>query len=239
MSNVFLDKLFHAVPKMQTKLAEISSVEFLKAMIYERSTIVLVAKFVPDVLEEFYAVPKAVFEFKWTFRIIIFLDWHRTQRLLGFFRSLSPSKHHDLPLARLRRGAQVVDRCRSEGEETRVKKIDDSSAFRGLSAADPRSADSVEMAPNRGTPSGFEVYLLWILVRVNPLQSHSASGTYVLNFSVLGAVHRVEFLVRNTKCLYSNEVRCKSLSARLRYIEVFQLAEKAQDFRGEHSEILD
>ncbi|KAJ7429940.1 hypothetical protein B0H11DRAFT_1943930 [Mycena galericulata] len=38
---------------------------------------------------------------------------------------------------------------------------------------------------------------------------------------------------------YSNEVRCKSLSARLRYIEVFQLAEKAQDLRGEHSEILD
>ncbi|KAJ7474627.1 hypothetical protein B0H11DRAFT_1728322, partial [Mycena galericulata] len=59
LDNVFLDRLFRAVPKMQTKLAEISSVEFLKAMIYERSTIqvVLVAKFVHDVLEEFYAVP--------------------------------------------------------------------------------------------------------------------------------------------------------------------------------------
>ncbi|KAJ7436384.1 hypothetical protein B0H11DRAFT_1754854 [Mycena galericulata] len=61
MRNVFLDNSFRAVPKMQTKmaeiLAEISSVEFLKAIIYERSTIVLVDKFVHDVLEEFYAVP--------------------------------------------------------------------------------------------------------------------------------------------------------------------------------------
>ncbi|KAJ7488464.1 hypothetical protein B0H11DRAFT_1688689, partial [Mycena galericulata] len=57
MRNIFLGKLFRAVPKMQIKLAELSSVEFLKAMIYERSTIVLVAKFVHDVLEEFYAVP--------------------------------------------------------------------------------------------------------------------------------------------------------------------------------------
>ncbi|KAJ7454636.1 hypothetical protein B0H11DRAFT_1654427, partial [Mycena galericulata] len=57
LRNIFLGKLFRAVPKMQTKLAELSSVEFLKAMIYERSTIVLVGKFVHEVLEEFYAAP--------------------------------------------------------------------------------------------------------------------------------------------------------------------------------------
>jgi hypothetical protein len=38
-------------------MAELTSVEFLKAMISERSTIVLVAKFVFDVLQVFYAVP--------------------------------------------------------------------------------------------------------------------------------------------------------------------------------------
>ncbi|KAJ6481604.1 hypothetical protein DFH09DRAFT_950531 [Mycena vulgaris] len=53
----FLDKLFRTVPKLQNEMAELTSVEFLKAMIYERATIVLVAKFVYEVLEEFYAVP--------------------------------------------------------------------------------------------------------------------------------------------------------------------------------------
>ncbi|KAJ7601365.1 hypothetical protein B0H17DRAFT_1155328 [Mycena rosella] len=38
-------------------MAELTAVEFLKAMIYERATIVLVGKFVYEVLEEFYAVP--------------------------------------------------------------------------------------------------------------------------------------------------------------------------------------
>ncbi|KAJ6563723.1 hypothetical protein DFH09DRAFT_830899, partial [Mycena vulgaris] len=53
----FLDKLFRTVPKLQNEMAELTSVEFLKAMIYERATIVLVAKFVYEVLEEFYAPP--------------------------------------------------------------------------------------------------------------------------------------------------------------------------------------
>jgi hypothetical protein len=38
-------------------MAELTTVEFLKAVIYERPTIVLVAKYVHDVLEVFYASP--------------------------------------------------------------------------------------------------------------------------------------------------------------------------------------
>ncbi|KAJ7735502.1 hypothetical protein B0H16DRAFT_1327093, partial [Mycena metata] len=53
----FLDKLFRTVPKLQDKMAQLTSVEFLKAIIYERSTILLVGKYVHDVLQEFYAVP--------------------------------------------------------------------------------------------------------------------------------------------------------------------------------------
>jgi hypothetical protein len=55
LRNTFLDKLFHTVPRLQTKMAELTTVEFLKAVIYERATIVLVAKYVHDVLEVFYA----------------------------------------------------------------------------------------------------------------------------------------------------------------------------------------
>jgi hypothetical protein len=57
LRNVFLNKLFHTVPSLQQKMAELSSIEFLKAMIYERATIVLVANYVHDVLEAFYATP--------------------------------------------------------------------------------------------------------------------------------------------------------------------------------------
>jgi hypothetical protein len=38
-------------------MAQLTSVEFLEAIIHERSTIVLVGKFVHEVLQEFYAVP--------------------------------------------------------------------------------------------------------------------------------------------------------------------------------------
>jgi hypothetical protein len=38
-------------------MAELSRAKFLKAMIYEHSTIVLVLKFVHEVLEEYYNVP--------------------------------------------------------------------------------------------------------------------------------------------------------------------------------------
>jgi hypothetical protein len=38
----FLENLFRAVPKLQDKMVQLTSVEFLKAIIYERSTMVLV-----------------------------------------------------------------------------------------------------------------------------------------------------------------------------------------------------
>jgi hypothetical protein len=38
-------------------MAELNTVEFLKAMIYQRSTIMLVAKYAHEVLEVFYATP--------------------------------------------------------------------------------------------------------------------------------------------------------------------------------------
>jgi hypothetical protein len=57
LRKIFLEKLIRTVPPMQKKLAELTSVEFLKAIIYERSTIVLVAKFVHEVLEVFYGIP--------------------------------------------------------------------------------------------------------------------------------------------------------------------------------------
>jgi hypothetical protein len=40
-----------------SEMVELDSIEFLKAMIYERSTIVLVAKYAHEVLREFYSVP--------------------------------------------------------------------------------------------------------------------------------------------------------------------------------------
>jgi hypothetical protein len=57
LRTVFLEKLFSTVPKMQDKMAQLTSIEFLKAIIYERKTIVLVGKYVHDVLQVFYAVP--------------------------------------------------------------------------------------------------------------------------------------------------------------------------------------
>jgi hypothetical protein len=57
LRNTFLDKLFHTVPRLQTKMAELATVEFLKAVIYDRATIVLAAKYVHNVLEVFYASP--------------------------------------------------------------------------------------------------------------------------------------------------------------------------------------
>jgi hypothetical protein len=42
----YLEKLFRTVPKLQDKMVQLTSVEFLKTMIYERTTIVLVGKFV-------------------------------------------------------------------------------------------------------------------------------------------------------------------------------------------------
>ncbi|KAJ7659268.1 hypothetical protein DFH06DRAFT_989969, partial [Mycena polygramma] len=57
LRNVFLQKFLRAVPKMQSKIVELNSIELLKALIYERSTITLVGKFVHDVLKVFYDLP--------------------------------------------------------------------------------------------------------------------------------------------------------------------------------------
>jgi hypothetical protein len=55
LRSVFLGKLFRAIPKLKQKMTQLNSIEFLKVIIYERSTIGLVAKYVHDVLEVFYA----------------------------------------------------------------------------------------------------------------------------------------------------------------------------------------
>jgi hypothetical protein len=53
----FLAKLFDDLPDLRIQMMALSNTEFLKAIIYPRVTIPLVAKFVFDVLELFYAVP--------------------------------------------------------------------------------------------------------------------------------------------------------------------------------------
>ncbi|KAJ7248235.1 hypothetical protein B0H12DRAFT_1020182 [Mycena haematopus] len=54
---IFLDKLLNTVPILRQKMLELDSASFLKAIIYQRSTIVLVARYVRDILEVFYSVP--------------------------------------------------------------------------------------------------------------------------------------------------------------------------------------
>jgi hypothetical protein len=54
---IFLGKLFTDPPELRSQMIRLSNIEFLKAIIYPRSTIALVAKFAFDVLEVFYAVP--------------------------------------------------------------------------------------------------------------------------------------------------------------------------------------
>src|ERR1700761_914929 len=54
---IFLERLFTDLPDLQCQMAELSNTEFLKAIIYPRSSIALVAKFMYEVLEVFYAVP--------------------------------------------------------------------------------------------------------------------------------------------------------------------------------------
>ena len=57
LRSVFLSKLFADLPSLRGRMAELTNTEFLKAIIYPRSTIALVAKFAYEVLELFYAVP--------------------------------------------------------------------------------------------------------------------------------------------------------------------------------------
>ncbi|KAJ6492266.1 hypothetical protein C8R45DRAFT_768014, partial [Mycena sanguinolenta] len=53
----FLEKLLNTAPDLRQHMLERNSLKFLKAMIYQRSTIILVAKFAYDVLELFYSAP--------------------------------------------------------------------------------------------------------------------------------------------------------------------------------------
>jgi hypothetical protein len=57
LRSTFLEKLLRAVPTLRQKMEDLDSTSFLKAVIYQRSTIVLVAKFVHDILEVFYYAP--------------------------------------------------------------------------------------------------------------------------------------------------------------------------------------
>ncbi|KAJ7673275.1 hypothetical protein DFH06DRAFT_1359361 [Mycena polygramma] len=57
LRTIFLGKLLQTVPTLQQKMIELNSTSFLQAIIYQRSTIVLVAKYVHDILEVFYSVP--------------------------------------------------------------------------------------------------------------------------------------------------------------------------------------
>lgn len=61
LRNVFLGNFLRAVPRilirMESKIVELDSIELLKALIYERSTITPVGKFLHDVLEVFYRLP--------------------------------------------------------------------------------------------------------------------------------------------------------------------------------------
>ncbi|KAK7049159.1 hypothetical protein R3P38DRAFT_2505262, partial [Favolaschia claudopus] len=54
---IFLGKLFRDAPYLQNLMVQLSNTEFLKAVIFCRPTIGLVAKFAYDVLELFDSVP--------------------------------------------------------------------------------------------------------------------------------------------------------------------------------------
>ncbi|KAJ7660784.1 hypothetical protein DFH06DRAFT_988742, partial [Mycena polygramma] len=57
LREVFLAQLFSDVPTLRRRMDELDLIEFFKAMVYERKTIALVAKFAHEVLEVFYATP--------------------------------------------------------------------------------------------------------------------------------------------------------------------------------------
>jgi hypothetical protein len=57
LRSTFLTKLFLDAPFLQLRMAELTNTEFVKAMIYYRPTIALVAKYVYDVLVLFYLLP--------------------------------------------------------------------------------------------------------------------------------------------------------------------------------------
>lgn len=57
LRSTFLTKLLLEAPLLQLRMAELTNTEFTKAMVYHRPTIALVAKYVYEVLELFYAIP--------------------------------------------------------------------------------------------------------------------------------------------------------------------------------------
>lgn len=57
LRDVFLEQLFKTAPILRPLMDEQNLIEFFKSMVYERSTIALVAKFAYEVLEVFYATP--------------------------------------------------------------------------------------------------------------------------------------------------------------------------------------
>ncbi|KAJ7442022.1 hypothetical protein FB451DRAFT_1057860, partial [Mycena latifolia] len=57
LRSTFLNQLFSNSPYLQNLMATLSETEFLKAVIYCRPTIALLAKFAHDVLQIFYALP--------------------------------------------------------------------------------------------------------------------------------------------------------------------------------------
>ncbi|KAJ7104113.1 hypothetical protein B0H15DRAFT_766704, partial [Mycena belliarum] len=57
LRTAFFGKLFIDVPTLRVLMEILEPSEFFKTMIYERSTIALVAKFAYEVLEVFYTTP--------------------------------------------------------------------------------------------------------------------------------------------------------------------------------------
>ena len=57
LRTIFLENLFNTTPNLRRLMVEETSIEFFKSMVYERSTIALVAKFAHEVLQIFYAIP--------------------------------------------------------------------------------------------------------------------------------------------------------------------------------------
>jgi hypothetical protein len=56
LRSAFLAKLFHDVPNLQHCMVELNKTKFLKAMLFHRPTIALLAKYTYEVFEIFYAV---------------------------------------------------------------------------------------------------------------------------------------------------------------------------------------
>jgi hypothetical protein len=56
LHNVFFEKLLRTVQKLREEMLQPSSIELLKAIIYQSLAIVLLGKFVHNILQIFYAI---------------------------------------------------------------------------------------------------------------------------------------------------------------------------------------